>query len=696
MKITGNSHYPSSFPVAKALDPSSNLDLRPTRRKTRNPSLTRLRKHGAAGQRRSRPETPLLKWKVEEYREKNRKVEAEEEDDAADAGRKTRRKERKGRSVVSARKLAAGLWRLQLPENVAGGAGENVDRLGFQPGAAVPFHVRRSSKGHGSASKDSLQSPSSSVSGMKNGFFCKLEPSFQFSNPAMEGATKWNPVCLKTPAEVRQIYSHMKHLNQQVSAVSMVAALEAEVEQARTRIQELETERRSSKKKLEHFLRKVSEEKAAWRSREHEKIRAFIDDLKTEISRERKNRQRIEIVNSKLVNELADAKVSAKRYMQDYEKERKARELIEEVCDELAKEIGEDKAEVEALKRESMKLREEVDDERKMLQMAEVWREERVQMKLVDAKVALEQKYSQMNKLVAELEAFLSSRSTNPDIQEMKEAEMLRRAAASVNIQEIKEFAYEPPNPDDIFSVFEDVNFGESNEREIEPSGAYSPASPASKMHTVSPEVNVINKDNLHRHSNAYVDQNVDIEEDESGWETVSHLEDQDSSCSPEGSVPSIKNRRDSNFSGSVMEWEDNGYEGTPITEISEVCSVPTKPLKKVSSIARLWRSGANNGDNYKIITVDGTKGRLSVSNGRLSNGSLASPDRGSGNGGLSPSDLGQWSSPDSGNPHITRGMKGCIEWPRGAQKNSLKAKLLEARMESQKVQLRQVLKQKI
>lgn len=132
MKITRNSHYLSSFPVAKALDPSSNSDLRPTRRKNRNPSLTRLRKHGAPGQRRSRPETPLLKWKVEEYREKNRNVEAEEEDDAADAGRKTRRKERKGRSVVSARKLAAGLWQLQLPENVAGGAGENVDRLGFQ------------------------------------------------------------------------------------------------------------------------------------------------------------------------------------------------------------------------------------------------------------------------------------------------------------------------------------------------------------------------------------------------------------------------------------------------------------------------------------------------------------------------------------------------------------------------------------
>ena len=33
---------------------------------------------------------------------------------------------------------------------------------------------------------------------------------------------------------------------------------------------------------------------------------------------------------------------------------------------------------MEAVKRDSMKLREEVDEERKMLQMAEVWCEERV------------------------------------------------------------------------------------------------------------------------------------------------------------------------------------------------------------------------------------------------------------------------------------------------------------------------------
>lgn len=508
----------------------------------------------------------------------------------------------------------------------------------------------------------------------------------------MEGATKWEPAYLKTPVEARQIYNQMRPLDQQ-GAVSALSALDTELEQAHLRIEELQAERNASKKKLEYFWRKVGEEKALWRSREHEKVRAFIDDIKAELNREKKARQRVEMINSKLVNELADAKLSVKRFMQDYEKERKERSLVEEVCDELAKEIGEDKARIEALKRETMKFREEVDEERRMLQMAEVWREERVQMKLVDAKVALEEKYSQMRNLIADLEDFLRSRSTNPDVSEMKKALLLREAAASVNIQDVTEFVYEPSNPDDIFSVFEDVNFGESNEREIGQCAAYSPASHASEVPIASVEANVTDRIGIRRHTNLFIAHNGDIEEDESGWETVSHLEDQGSSNSPEESIASVKqNHRESNASVSGIEWEGNGGGDSPLTEISEVCSVPSKQLKKISSIARLWKSCSNN-DGYKLISLEGINGRLS--NGRLSSASILSGDGGSVRSGISPPELaGQWSSPDSGNAHVTRGKKGCI--PRHTIKGSLKAKLLEARMESHKVQLRQVLKQKI
>ncbi|KFK35916.1 hypothetical protein AALP_AA4G053200 [Arabis alpina] len=724
MKVTGKSPYTTAtLPSEKKknlFNNGSESDLKAiqraatsststiTRRKAKNPSLTRYRRSSGFSGRRSRPETPLLKWKVDD-RNKERSGGVEDDDYEVEREITSRRKDRRkpSRPVVSVRKLAGGLWRLQVPDAVSsGGDRKGKEGLGFQGG--VPYVYHHSEKACGGES-NKIRQNHSTIATTKNGFLCKLEPSMPFPHSAMEGATKWDPVCMDTMDEVHQIYSNMKRIDQQVNAVSLVSSLEVELEEAHARIEDLESEKRSHKKKLEQFLRKVSEERAAWRSREHEKVRAIIDDMKADMSREKKTRQRLEIVNHKLVNELADSKLSVKRFMQDYEKERKARELIEEVCDELAKEIGEDKAEIEAMKRESMGLREEVDDERRMLQMAEVWREERVQMKLIDAKVALEERYSQMNKLVADLDSFLRSRDIVTDVKEVREAELLRETAASVNIQEIKEFTYEPANPDDIYSVFEEMNLGEANDREIEKSVAYSQTSHGSKAHRVSPDVNMINKKG--RHSDAFTHQNGDIEEDDSGWETVSHLEEQGSSYSPDGSIPSVNNNshhhRHSNASSGGTEFLGKGWEETmtPTTEISEVCSAPRRSSKKVSSITKLWRStgASNNGDrdsNYKVISMEGMNGGR-VSNGRKSSVGMVSPDRGSSKGGFSPMmDLvGQWSSsPDSANhPHVNRGgMKGCIEWPRGAQKHSLKAKLIEARIESQKVQLKHVLKQKI
>ncbi|CAI9757000.1 unnamed protein product [Fraxinus pennsylvanica] len=648
---------PSNSSLKSDLSFKPTIPRKPPHRKTKTTGIgVRLKRETGApsGKRSSRPETPLLRWKFDDKNDNNASIKKEKS--SVEVGRKS---SRRIRNMVSARKLGGALWRIPSSEFLNKGG----QSLGFQFGNA---HVGDSIHGdhvtevHSSYAKDLVHSPHS-VSGRKNGLLHKFEPSFQVFN-SMEGATKWDPVGWKTSDALKQAFGRSV-LNQRTNAAPVISALEVELEQARSRINELETERRSSKKKLEQFLQKLSEERTAWRSREHEKIRSVINDIKADLIREKKNRQRLEMVNSKLVNELNDVKLSAKRYMQDYEKERKSRELIEEVCDELARELGEDKADTEALKRESMKLQEEVEEDRKMLQMAEVWREERVQMKLVDAKAMLEEKYSQMSRLMVDLEDFLNSRSASSHVDEMKKAEFLLQAAASVDIQDIRELKYEPPNPDDIFSAFEDVNFGALIEKEADPRVSYSHGSHASEIHTMSPEVNVFNKDDAWRHSNAYFDQSGEIEDDTSEWETVSHLDDQGSSYSPDRSDPRV----DKN-------------DQTPVTDVSEVCSVPTRHRKKVSSISRLWRSYPSNGDNHKIISIEGING--------LS-------DHGSAKG-LSPQDsVGQLSSPDLGNPNITQGMKGCIEWPRYAQKNSLKAKLLAARMESQKIQLRHVLKQK-
>lgn len=104
---------------------------------------------------------------------------------------------------------------------------------------------------------------------------------------------------------------------------------------------------------------------------ELEYAQAQIIELKTKLEYERKTRKKAESMNKRLARELLE--------------ERRGREAMERVCEELAKEISSDKAEINRMKRE-------MEEERKMLRVAEVLREERVQMKLTEAKILFEEK----------------------------------------------------------------------------------------------------------------------------------------------------------------------------------------------------------------------------------------------------------------------------------------------------------------
>ncbi|XP_037420674.1 uncharacterized protein LOC119285488 [Triticum dicoccoides] len=585
--------------------------------------------------------------------------------------------------VASVRKIAAALWRVHPPQAPPREVPEEPrrrpqpnpkplhtpDRCNYYK-AVLEGRSGRKPLGNGSIHEVGAYSPSPRIE--------------------MEVATKWDRRGLNTSRDADcDSFDHYP-----VSADAEISALRAELMQAHNRIHELEAESRSAKKKLDHMLRSLSEEKASWKSREHDKVRDIFDGVKESLNRERKNRQRAEIMNSKLATEVSELKLVAKRYLQDYEKERKARELMEEVCDELAKEIAEDKAEVEALKSESMKMRDELEEERKMLQMAEVWREERVQMKLVDAKLTLDSKYSQLSDLQSEVEAFLSSHGGNTADKEMvRDAERLREAICSMKFHDIKEFSYKPPPAsEDIFAVFEELRQREdTEEREIGQCNGDIPIGHATNIHTVSPENDIFLEKPLKRYPHQPCARNE--EEDDSGWETVSHVDEHGSSNSPGGSEPSVNG-----FCGgdgasmSGTDCDDNSENCRSISGISEVCSTTAEKYRKRGpSFARLWRS-SNNDNGRKKTGSELLNGMLS--SGRMSNSALSPTLKGSEVCTVSPS-VGEW-SPELVNPHVVRAMKGRIEWPQGAKKQSLKSKPLDSRFDGRKVQLRQALKQKI
>ncbi|KAH0454587.1 hypothetical protein IEQ34_016511 [Dendrobium chrysotoxum] len=652
------------------------------RRRRRRPSFSLCVADGDGGKR-SIPATPLLQWKFDEESSSGGKPQR-------DPGGETLRKHKKPASsskpAASARRLAAGIWHLRLPKVVGGG--ETSLDLKINYGQQ---HLPYVSSGNVFNLRPDTNEDFISLLAIKNrrnGISHKLEASASLLPSFSEIATKWDLGYPMVSRDAFHLYDNRKPLeDQKTNKFSMVSALRSELELARSKVSELEVERESAKKKLDHFMRKI-EEKAVWRRREHEKIRSVIDAMKENLNRERKNAQRLEIMNAKLVNELAEAKLSAKQFLHEYEKERKARELMEEVCNELAKEIADDKAEVEALKLESVKTREEVEEERKMLQMAEVWREERVQMKLIDAKLALEEKYSKLSKLQEEVQAFLSLRSDNNyDISETKQAQALEEAIGSVKAYDMKEFSYQPlPASHGIFSIFEELQPREQGTvKEIE------------QCHgSLTPDANGYSESTMKRYDNMMFNGNCDAEEDESGWETVSHVEEQDSCKSPDGSEPSVSGvyvESQPSVSGADCDMHRDDEKQT--SEISEVCSITTRQSrKKGSSLSRFWKSSrGSNAEDFKKISFELTNGRLC--NGRSFNATL-SPSRMSTETGISPASVGNWSSPDLLNSHISNGVTGHVEWPQSTKKLSLKAKLMEARIQSQKVQLRQVLKQKI
>ncbi|KAI5073485.1 hypothetical protein GOP47_0011498 [Adiantum capillus-veneris] len=196
----------------------------------------------------------------------------------------------------------------------------------------------------------------------------------------------------------------------------VVSALSEELKRALTRVQELERFQTSARKEVDGLLKRFADEKALLRNREQEKIQAAVFSIEEELDKERKLRKKLESDNRKLSRSLADANKTVVKAEKELDKERKARQLMEDVCDELAREIGEDKAEVEELKREHASAREEMEEERRTLQMTEAWREERVQMKLSEAKYELEERCVALDKLKLELEMYLSSRQAQEGV----------------------------------------------------------------------------------------------------------------------------------------------------------------------------------------------------------------------------------------------------------------------------------------
>ncbi|XP_039051481.1 uncharacterized protein At5g41620-like [Hibiscus syriacus] len=345
---------------------------------------------------------------------------------------------------VSARKLAATLWEMnEIPSPIRKGRNDERRRKeGRERGIArsvhsgsLPPHLSDPSHSPVSERMDRIRTAShrrraSSVSqkprfidhnvgaldSTSNASLMEIESRSHAQTP--KGSTVGVKTRLKdisnalmTSKELLKIINRMwGHEDRPSSSMPLISALHAELERARLQVNQLIQEQRSDQEDINYLMKCFAQEKAAWKNKEQKVVEAAIESIAGELEVERKLRRRFESLNKKLGKELAETKTSLLKSVKELENEKRTREVMEQVCDELTRDISDDKAEMEELKRESVKVLEEVEKEREMTQLADVLRDQRVQTKLSGGKYHLEEKNAAVDKLRNQLEAFLGTK----------------------------------------------------------------------------------------------------------------------------------------------------------------------------------------------------------------------------------------------------------------------------------------------
>ncbi|KAL6199551.1 hypothetical protein ACLB2K_029335 [Fragaria x ananassa] len=404
----------------------------------------------------------------------------------------------KGKEVmsVSARKLAATMWEINEVNDLKSKETKMREEEGVPPmppklpdPSYSPISERKTGSGGGHQRRLSAVSQKIQLSDhYLGGFETHSSQSIIEVKDHSYGKTdrKCIKTCLKevsnglsTSKELVKVLTRVSGLEEQQHSLNMplLTALRAELDRVRIQVHQLIREQRSNCKEIEYLMRHFAEEKAAWKSKEREKIRAAVACIAEELEVEKKLRKQTERLNKKLGKELENKNVALSKAIKELEREKRAKEIFEQVCDELAVGMGEDRAQVEELKRESEKVREEVEKEREMLQLADVLREERVQMKLSEAKYHFEEKNAAVEQLKNELEGYLRSHKgegsgDSPDFKRIKELEAYLKKINFGSIQSIKEgddgmeVAYreecdEEDSGDDLHSI--ELNMDNSN-----------------------------------------------------------------------------------------------------------------------------------------------------------------------------------------------------------------------------------------
>lgn len=255
----------------------------------------------------------------------------------------------------------------------------------------------------------SLASPSSSLEVNHS-----VAPYYSAVTPASpldftdQGELSYN---VKTSEELLKVLDHIWILEEQHAAnLSSMMTLQRQLEHSQAENDKLLQEKKRDRRDINKMMEQNASDIAVRRVNEQDRTRNAVLSVRDELESERRLRKHSESLHRKLARELAEVKSSISNSQEEIKRERKARILLENLCDEFAKGITEYEQKARSLKLrpdEGLFFRERPDQ--LILHISESWLDERMQMEAA-APCGTANKSTIVEKLSMEIESFLQSK----------------------------------------------------------------------------------------------------------------------------------------------------------------------------------------------------------------------------------------------------------------------------------------------
>ncbi|KAH6779937.1 hypothetical protein C2S52_011174 [Perilla frutescens var. hirtella] len=237
-----------------------------------------------------------------------------------------------------------------------------------------------------------------------------VSPNSSFVSNGKFGESSYN---LKTSTELLKVLNRIWSLEEKHALdMSLVKTLKRELEQSQAQNQELMQDKKRDQNEIDHLMKQITEYKVT-RKKEQQRIKDAVKLVEDKLEDELKLRRHSEKRHHKLGKELLQMKSSFSNVLRELDRERKARILLEDLCDEFAKGIRDHEQEVRFIKHKYCKdqMGREGND-RLILHISEAWLDERTQMKLADI-CDISGQQSALDKLCLEIEAFLREKQSD-------------------------------------------------------------------------------------------------------------------------------------------------------------------------------------------------------------------------------------------------------------------------------------------